>query len=371
MSTAQRMSHVKHVTPLIGNELGPTRQDGHRTLRKRVSGKRELPLPPLLDPVVIEARTRHMQKKEKPRVADLTPFQRKLWENPFAHALASPVRECFRVNHFLPSDLLISLHLRPHNGDPWLVPLSLTTDKKHLGLPLRFLNRQLVLGQLSKGGLWKGSMNSHPRFSAQLEQREKSRVFWRSDMSQLILDLLRKRVVGRLSWNFSFRGRLIPVASPRAEDLEAVDDVSTVLYFGSLRTRADDVHDRCRAITVELEKWATYFGKDFGHHFDPHAAFKVVKHNKPWWALTPLVPHMQPRLQFPELEYKTATWRGKKVALYSLTDMLGAEKAQELISGPDSKYADQRCVVIKRGRHNTPVEKLLMQLQSYIAKPGV
>ena len=66
-----------------GSELGPTHDDGHRTFRKRRDGKEELPLPPLLDPVVLEKRSRHEQKKEKPKFADFTPFQRKLWENPF------------------------------------------------------------------------------------------------------------------------------------------------------------------------------------------------------------------------------------------------------------------------------------------------
>jgi hypothetical protein len=37
----------------------------------------------LLDPVVLEKRSRHEQKKEQPKFADFTPFQRKLWENPF------------------------------------------------------------------------------------------------------------------------------------------------------------------------------------------------------------------------------------------------------------------------------------------------
>lgn len=189
-------------------------------------------------------------------------------------------------------------------------------------------------------------------------------------MPQLILDLLRKRVLDRLSWNFSFRGRLTPVASPRTEDIDAIDDVGSILVFDSLRTRADDLQDRCDAMTAELEKWATYFGQNFGKHFDPHDSPEVT-HNAPGWYTQPLVPHMQPRLQFPELEFKTTVWRGSRVAVYSLTDLLGPEKAKELIQGPGSKYAECRCVVMKRARHNVPVEILLMQLQAYVARPGM
>ncbi|KAF2630097.1 hypothetical protein BU25DRAFT_265552 [Macroventuria anomochaeta] len=374
ISTAQRQSSVKHTTPLTGSELGPTQQDGHRTFRTRQDGKKELPLPPLLDPVVLGKRSRYEQKKEKPKFADFTPFQRQLWETPFAHALASPVRECRATQAFLPSALLTTLHTRPHpaTGDPWLLPVSLTTSTppSHLGRPLRFLGRRLIASQLGKGKkkAWEKALCT--RMLEKFQPGEFGKTVWREDMPQLILELMQKRVVDRLSWNFSFRGRLIPVASPRTEDVESVEDVSTVLVFGSLRSRADDYQDRCDAITAELDKWATYFGQNFGSHFNPHDSPDVT-HNAPQWYTQPLVPRMQPRLQFPELEFKTTTWRGRKVAVYSLTDLLSPEKAQELISGPGSKYASQKCVVIKRARHNVPVEMLLMQLQSYIAKPSI
>lgn len=287
-----------------------------------------------------------------------------------AHALASPVRECRANQAYFPSALLATLHTRPHptTGDPWLLPVSLTTDKTQLGLPLRFLGRQLIAQQLGKKKGWEKAL--YPRIMEKLQPGELGKMVWREDMPQLVLDLMRKRVVDSLSWNFAFRGRLIPVASPRTEDIEGVEDVSTILVFASLRTRADDMQDRCEAITTELEKWATYFGQNFGTRLDPHSAPDVT-HKAPYWYVQPLVPHMQPRLQFPELEFKTTLWRGNKVAVYSLTDMLGPETAKELIEGPGSKYTDQSCVVMKRARHNVPVEMLLMQLQAYIAKPGI
>jgi hypothetical protein len=77
---------------------------------------------------------------------------------------------------------------------------------------------------------------------------------------------------------------------------------------------------------------------------------------------------MKPRLQFPELEFKTTRWRGKKVALYSLSDLLGDDTARQLIEG--SKYEGEKYAVMKSARHNVPVEMLLMQLQAYIARTG-
>lgn len=286
-----------------------------------------------------------------------------------AHALASPIRECRYTSTFLPSAFLTTLHIRPHpvTNDPWLLPVSLTTPNTQLGLPFRFHTRRLIATQLGKKKAWEKSL--YPRMFDKFSPGELGKTVWREDMPSLILDLMRKRVLDSLAWNFGFRGRLIPVASPRTVDIEGVEDVSSVLYFASLTTRANDAQETSEAITSELEKWASYFGQSFGKHFDPHSAPEVT-HKAPYWYSQPLVPRLQPRVQFPELEFTTTVWRGRRIAVYSLTDLLGAEKARELIEGPRSKHTHHSCVVIKRARHNVPVETLLMQLQAYIAKSG-
>lgn len=80
-------------TPLIGrrfysayaanaDDLGPVVQDEHQSFRVLRDGKK-LPLPPVLDPVVLSERSRWERPKEKPNVSKFTPFQKKLWENPY------------------------------------------------------------------------------------------------------------------------------------------------------------------------------------------------------------------------------------------------------------------------------------------------
>jgi hypothetical protein len=67
-----------------GDDLGPTRDDTHQTFRVRKDGKsKELPLPPLLDPVVLEKRSKWENTKDQPKAADFTPFQKKLQANAF------------------------------------------------------------------------------------------------------------------------------------------------------------------------------------------------------------------------------------------------------------------------------------------------
>jgi hypothetical protein len=369
---------------LKGAELGPTREDAHQTFRLRTDETaKQLPLPPILDPLVVEKRSRFEHTKERPKLAELTPFQKKLWENPFgmqvpvpcwqcesnisAHALASPVRQCRATQISLPTAFLTSLHARPHptTTDPWLLPVSLTTDKKHLGPPYRFLGTRLITAQLGKRKAWEKGLNA--RMAEKFGGHNLKKMVWREDMPDLVLDIMRRRVASKLSWSLGFRGRLIPVASPRYEDLENVEDVSCVLIFRSLHTRGDDMQKQVDQNMAELEKWSAYFTQSFQAKLDPHTVPKVT-HTSPHWYTGPLIARMQPRLRFPELEFHTTMWRGRQVAVYSLTDLLGEDKAQELIG--DSKYADEKCVVMKRARHNVPVEILLMQLQAYIARPG-
>ncbi|KAK5125129.1 hypothetical protein LTR85_000805 [Meristemomyces frigidus] len=84
--------------------------DGTRTLRKREHGGRSLPLPPLLDPVAVKAKSRYRDPKPLPsKLKEKTEFQRELEANPHAQALAMPVRQCALTNARLPAHFLLPL----------------------------------------------------------------------------------------------------------------------------------------------------------------------------------------------------------------------------------------------------------------------
>lgn len=190
-------------------------------------------------------------------------------------------------------------------------------------------------------------------------------------MPELLLDMLRARVEDKLGWWFKWRGRLIPIASPSPSDTQEVDDVACVLLYGSLKTRADEVLSEANDMVAEADKWTSYFRGGFGKYFDAHvsppANMPKATHHPPSW-YEPLVPQLLPRAQFPPLEFPTTKWRGRKVALYSLTDMLGADRAAALVEG--TQYDEGRCWVMKRGRQAVGVQLLLGQLQSYLAESG-
>jgi hypothetical protein len=83
-----------HTTARIlkGDELGPTRDEPHQTLRTRKDGSAgTLPLPPLLDPVVLQKRSRWENTKAQPRAAELTPFQKRLQANAYGTETGSSI----------------------------------------------------------------------------------------------------------------------------------------------------------------------------------------------------------------------------------------------------------------------------------------
>lgn len=74
--------YASRARTLKGDDFGPTRVDGHHTMRLRKDGKgKELPLPPRLDPVILEQQYQWKTPKAQPNHAELSPFQRKLQAN--------------------------------------------------------------------------------------------------------------------------------------------------------------------------------------------------------------------------------------------------------------------------------------------------
>jgi hypothetical protein len=83
-----------------GNDLGPTRDNAHQTLRIRQdTNERDLPLPPLLDPVVLEKRSRWESVKSQPKAADLTSFQKRLQTNPYGMQYYCVYQEIMLTKH--------------------------------------------------------------------------------------------------------------------------------------------------------------------------------------------------------------------------------------------------------------------------------
>ncbi|KAN0114385.1 hypothetical protein V8E51_003929 [Hyaloscypha variabilis] len=88
------------------------------------------PISPLMDPDVIAAQEKYRTRKPQPsKNPEL--FQQILKRNPYAQALATPLRRCQLTHSALPSFFLQDFNLmaHPETGSPWYVPRSLTEKK--------------------------------------------------------------------------------------------------------------------------------------------------------------------------------------------------------------------------------------------------
>ncbi|KAI2607926.1 hypothetical protein GGR54DRAFT_398246 [Hypoxylon sp. NC1633] len=91
----------------------------------------DLPLSPVMDPTFWEATRRHQAPKAKPGKPQNS-VERQLRANPFAKALATPLRMCALTRTRQPSFFLQDFNLvaHPETGAPWFVPHSLIPDER-------------------------------------------------------------------------------------------------------------------------------------------------------------------------------------------------------------------------------------------------
>ncbi|TAQ89100.1 hypothetical protein B7494_g2595 [Chlorociboria aeruginascens] len=98
----------------------------------KVSKPRSLPVSPLMDPSFLAARNKHQAVKRPPPRKPATPFQQKLYNNPYARALATPPRTCNVTRQVMPKFFLLDFNLMAHpvTKTPYWVPRSLAGKYK-------------------------------------------------------------------------------------------------------------------------------------------------------------------------------------------------------------------------------------------------
>ena len=267
----------------------------------------------------------------------------------------------------LPTAFLLSLHVKPHpeTCDPWLVPVSLTPNASNShGLPVRFVARHLFVSFLTRRNNWRRSLAF--RLLEKLGSNLK-KVVWREDMPTLLLTLLQQQALRKLRWHFTQPGRTLErCAGAHPAALDPLDDVACVLYLRTLRTRADELHAEAQKIVLEVEGKVGRLAKLMEKHQSP--AIQAMIRSPPHWWRGPLFPRLQPRLRFPPLAFQTAEYRGRRVAVYSLFDLLGEERVKELVAG--TNFEDANCVVLKESRMIVSAQMALMKLEGYVAESG-
>jgi hypothetical protein len=338
-----------------------------------------LPISPLMDPNVIKAKERWVAQKARPS-QNPEIFQQTLAKNPYARALATPLRRCQLTYSVLPSFFLQDFNLmaHPQTGSPWYVPRSLALAKKGklspseekidselelkedtepssqteqvggeftpvLGYTVYTLASQHALRAMQdpKGYGKKQTKkmkyiakkqdiitpaNGPPaRFIPDRYRQSKSAARflsiagWRPDMHEFVLDLMRRRLVEDLvSVSNLKKGYMVGCSG--WEDALAKPQVGAFLWTGGVG---------------ELEE-----GMDIPPEF---ATLDVTAGRKE--------------------EGKT-----KKVPVHNLRCVLGKEKLAELREKLPSGIFEREIVVLKRRQQTVNVEMQLWRLQGFLAE---
>ncbi|TGO81507.1 hypothetical protein BPOR_1125g00020 [Botrytis porri] len=223
---------------------GEERKNGFGKGTKR----RELPLSPLMDPLFQEARIKHSAPKPQPKKEDRTAFQEQLAKNPYALALATPVRQCTATQLSLPSFFLqdFTIMAHPTTSAPWHVPRSLsphsskvesseqkTSHTPSLGSTTYVAMRQPLIQSFFKTK--SGFTGIYKKFGLmQAKSTARKHVVlqatWRSDMDTFLLELMRRRTAELLEYLCGKKSYIHKCAN--WEEVEFSEQTGCVLWMG-------------------------------------------------------------------------------------------------------------------------------------------
>ena len=307
---------------------------------KSLSCKRhDLPLSPLMDPTTLAAKSKHHARKPQPSKIP-TAFQQALAKNPYALALATPLRMCQYTKLVLPNFFLQNFNLMEHpkTKDPWYVPRSLTskhtslgnkvTDEKisekpdctpTIGPKVYTAARKSVIRSLSPGK-WRALAPPRLR-SMKASMKTLEKAGWRDDMDGFVLELMRRRLVEGLVYLVGLKRGYV-VGCVDWEDAIRKPQVGAILWT----RRADNEG----IVEVETEQ---------------------VNYGPPEFATLDLGTHKK-----------------RKIPVHNLRMLLGTEKLQELRGQCPSGVFDKELVGLRHRNNTVELQLRLWKLQGYLAE---
>ncbi|KAK4497545.1 hypothetical protein PRZ48_011996 [Zasmidium cellare] len=235
-----RRFYAWKTNPAYEAEAQPTviSKNRSKTLRTRQYGNRSLPLPPLMDPLAIAGKQRNKQMKARVKEEDkLSEFQQKLRLNPYAHALATSIRQCRLTRALLPSHFLIpfaaSIPAPDEQRKPSLVP---ALRKKVQGKSYITGTREVLENISGKKGKWQVLLFEHvtkPAVMALGRELSHKDWAWDGNTPEVVLEQLRGSVVDCLERCLGGEGReALLVEMPEDGQVER-DDLACILVSGS------------------------------------------------------------------------------------------------------------------------------------------
>ncbi len=327
--------------------------------------------------------------EKPPPSGDLTPFQKKLTRNAYAHALASPLRTCTITKIMLPRDLMLALEdiENPVDGKKWYMPRSLTLPVKsskiriaqqQLGAyaqPLDsdeisieasvdeltnhitrigqrhyvLLRKDLVTGLGTKGSRYFGGWNSFHLIGASRGMKGTQQAGmhnWRGDMDTFVLKLLRRRVVEIIAKAVYGEPGFVHYC-PSWDEVIREKQMGCVLWLG--HEPASNPTKSVEDVEVETQK----AGRDM-----------KTLHQK--WREEDALPDIPGPGHYATIT-NTPFWE-QKLPVHNALRLLGPEFIAEIRArGP--KCENRELMVIKSKQETLKLRMLLWNLEHYLLDP--
>lgn len=380
---------------------------------KRGQGLRDLPLPPMLRPAPkLKDRFKNLDFKgvfRPPRPGGPTmadnlrnaPFSTAFAMNPYARALATGNRECCFTGIKLPLSCFLEFHLAdsPDGKGVSLLPLSLVASlvPKNKSERSRTPEERKVVEQVeAERGDPHGvaSYITAQRAAVQFISESKNRardyaitkrlkhsmgsdqalrsITWREDMDDVILNNLRQIVLRRLRYHFNAKevsdnpGLLAspPGDGPDLNRLQEMDNVMCILCLKIPETIQADVQGE----SMEDESQGGVQsnrpkGRTIGFLSDQELNRLLAAESKVFLQGVQVLP---PPEVPSKTYYPTFRYRNRRVAVYSLPDLLGADRLAELVK--DTAFRNSSFVAMAQALGAVDLQMWLLKLQSYLGK---
>ncbi|KAE8440885.1 hypothetical protein EG329_006352 [Mollisiaceae sp. DMI_Dod_QoI] len=305
-----------------------------------------LPISPLMDSSFLQAKKKHQVPKQPP--SELRSLlQQELAKNPFALALASPVRRCGLTETALPRYFLQDFHMLAHptTSEPYFLPISLTRKSSRAkesaentnpiggATGYTLANKHTLASILSPNG-------PHLRIRGGRTQRAHHKLVpqsfrtvkpamkmlinsrWRPDMESFVLELMRRRCMEHLvDLRNLKRGYLVGCAN--WEDAASKPSVAAFLWTGGdAEVEPDNQPIDYSTLDLGMEGGLTGGEKK----------------------------------------------KRRKVLVYNMRTLLGQEKLAELRKNVGNGIFDREVVVLKRKKMTVDLQMKLWKLQGYVAE---
>jgi hypothetical protein len=149
------------------------------------------------------------------------------------------------------------------------------------------------------------------------------------------------------------------------DDAKDMQDVGCLIYTGSLNSlELRNIELKVEDGFVKAEQFATGFWNLLKNAKAKASRWEQEALNN-WAKVSGFPPRLNPHFVNPPLHFSTAVCSGRVIPVYSLEDILGADKTEVLMK--DTVFQGARCIALKEVVITLGAQMWLLKLHAYLS----